>query len=331
MMQVRGLAVGRAEGLDAVVALRAIFRYAVAWQDARRNRDGSADTSTAEDRRISAAAAVAAANPVLRLTVRRSPLKVAVPMAELLVRIVDIADNLTSGGGRVSRRKLVRARTLSHDVARGLDRTLGLDFDLDLDRTRAFAQDLARIRASARALAANLEIDHAFYRDRAFVLDRVRVRVLNLVLILNSGHNLGLRLNVDLDRVRYRDRAFDLACDVYRVLDVDLDVDLAPARELASVLAGTLSDSLGIEHRDALADALLDGALDDFSQADLSEANPDLIGLAGVRWSVQGTRLPDGLDAETLMRQSKETEPGSGIYVVTRRGETESAREEAHV
>jgi hypothetical protein len=42
-------------------------------------------------------------------------------------------------------------------------------------------------------------------------------------------------------------------------------------------------------------------------------------------------RWPPGLDVGALMQQSEETEPGSGIYVITRRGETEKAGEEVRV
>ena len=78
-----------------------------------------------------------------------------------------------------------------------------------------------------------------------------------------------------------------------------------------------MSESLGIEHLDGLTDALLNGALDDFSQADLSRADLDHIDLMGIHWSVSGTRWPPSLDVEALIQQSEETEPGSGIYVIT--------------
>jgi hypothetical protein len=37
----------------------------------------------------------------------------------------------------------------------------------------------------------------------------------------------------------------------------------------------------------------------------------------GIHWSVSGTRWPPSLDVEALIQQSEETEPGSGIYVIT--------------
>jgi hypothetical protein len=46
----------------------------------------------------------------------------------------------------------------------------------------------------------------------------------------------------------------------------------------------------------------------------------DLAGvdLAGVRWSEQGTRWPPELDVEKLQRNSLQTPPGSGTYVILR-------------
>lgn len=66
---------------------------------------------------ISATAAIAAADPVARLTVRQRPLVAAVPLADLLFRALDIADSLTSSGGRVEDSNLARGRTLAVAVA----------------------------------------------------------------------------------------------------------------------------------------------------------------------------------------------------------------------
>jgi hypothetical protein len=91
------------------------------------------------------------------------------------------------------------------------------------------------------------------------------------------------------------------------------------------VLAEMLTNSLGIEHLDGLTEALLNGALDDFSQADLSEVDLAHVVLIGVRWSVSGTRWPPSQDVEALIQESEETEPGSGVYVITYWGESEMA------
>jgi hypothetical protein len=82
-----------------------------------------------------------------------------------------------------------------------------------------------------------------------------------------------------------------------------------------------LSDSLGIEQPAGLANAVIHGALDDFSHADLSGVDLTGIGLEGIRWTVSGTRWPPSLDIEALLQRSEETESGSGIYVVTGGGE----------
>ena len=50
--------------------------------------------------------------------------------------------------------------------------------------------------------------------------------------------------------------------------------------------------------------------------------------IAGVVSRVPNAGATLGLNVEALMQQSEETEPGSGIYVITRRGETERVSEE---
>jgi hypothetical protein len=177
--------------------------------------------------------------------------------------------------------------------------------------------------ARARTLSHGLERALDRYRDLDRAIDRDRARSLAVDLDLAPACALARDLGHagDLDRAR--------------LLALDLGRSLARARtgtrSLASELAGALSNSLGIEHVDELAAALLDGALDDFSQADLSGVDLADIGLVGVRWSLSGTNWPPGVDVEALMRQSEETGPGSGIYVITRRGETERITAEVRV
>ena len=308
-------------------------------------------TSPGEDRHISAAAAIAAADPVVRLTVRRSPLVVAVLTTDLLVRAIDIADILASIGGRVEDSDLARPRPLS-PRARPVNHALALaardqarDLARDLDRALALTHDsaLALTRDSALALARNLTLDRALTLthdltpplDRNLDLDLALDRALDLDLARALDRALARARALDRDRTPehafYRNgaRARTRALDRTRTRALDRALDRA--RELADVLAGALSDSLGIEHLAGLVDALLNGALDDFSQADLSGVDLAHIGLVGVHWSVSGTCWPPGLDVEALMQQSEETEPGSGIYVITRRGETERASEEVLV
>jgi hypothetical protein len=67
---------------------------------------------------------------------------------------------------------------------------------------------------------------------------------------------------------------------------------------------------------------LVDGALDDFIQADLSRADLTSIDLGGIRWSLSGTQWPPGFDVEELLLQSDETAPGSGVWAVRLRGQS---------
>jgi hypothetical protein len=76
---------------------------------------------------------------------------------------------------------------------------------------------------------------------------------------------------------------------------------------------------LGISPAEGLADALLDGAMDDFTSADLTYASLADSDLAGVRWSLSGTIWPPETDVKAILARSEEAGPGSGILVVTRR------------
>lgn len=299
-------------------------------------------------RHISAAAAIAAADPLVRLTVRQSPLVAAVPIADLLVRALDINDKLMSSDGRVNDGNLASARTLSHD----LDRTFGRARDFALARQSALdldpglAYDLERALDPARAHDLALDLNHILYNARSRVLDLARALARALDNALGNALDNARAFALDRARDRARDLAVALArarpphrptrpgadnfdSAPYSARDSDRDRDRA--RTLAFVIVGALSDLLGIEHLDGLADALLNGALDDFGHADLSGVDLAHIDLGGVHWSVSGTRWPAGLDVEALMQQSEETGPGSGIYVIPRRGETERANEEVRV
>ena len=77
---------------------------------------------------------------------------------------------------------------------------------------------------------------------------------------------------------------------------------------------------LGISPTDGLAVALLDGALDDFTSADLTHTNLADADLTCVRWSRSGTIWPPWTDVKALLARSEEVEPGGGVLVVTRRG-----------
>jgi hypothetical protein len=81
---------------------------------------------------------------------------------------------------------------------------------------------------------------------------------------------------------------------------------------------------MGVDAEDLTA-AVLDGQLDDFTQADLSHADLTGVNLTGVRWSLQATRWPKTMNVGQLLTRSVEIAPGSGIYVVGNPG-TATAR-----
>ena len=61
---------------------------------------------------------------------------------------------------------------------------------------------------------------------------------------------------------------------------------------------------------------LADRGLDDFTTADLADVTLAGVPLDGIYWSVWGTRWPPGFDSERLKAESREVDPGSGIYLV---------------
>jgi hypothetical protein len=246
-----------------------------------------------------AAAAIAAAEPEARIALRRDPVILAVILSDLTVRALTIAGEAET---------LDHANDHAHDLAGDIERARALNDDLGgggvLDRHLTFA------RERTLALAFDLSFNLADNRD------------IHLVRDLNRALDLAL----DLDRVRDLDRALDRVRDLDRALDRvrDLDRALDRARDLARALALMVGDALGLRQVEGLAPALLAGALDDFTHADLARA--DLAGrdLTGVRWSDRGTTWPPGTDTGELRARSREIAPGT--YEITRPGHGDKAR-----
>lgn len=71
---------------------------------------------------------------------------------------------------------------------------------------------------------------------------------------------------------------------------------------------------------EGLAAALLDGALDDFTNADLAHADLSGRDLTGVLWSERGTTWPPGTDVDALRARSRKVAHGTGVYVITSPG-----------
>jgi hypothetical protein len=265
---------------------------------------------------------------------------------------------------RVLDRVLARDLDFDRDRDFDFDRVLGLARDLDLGLARARDDARARARDDARGdLFARTRDDlRARDRDDARAHGRIRAldtqRVLGLardlarVLArdlddLDLAHVLAPDLDLDSDRARTLaligdlDEALDIARSRARrrnpdygpgtyiegalvdVLDRTFSVGLDLARELAWVLA----QEFDLQDTEGLVSALLAGVLDDFSQADLSGIDLTAVDLVGIRWSERNTRWPPGTDIERLRSASEETEPGSGIFVITRRGGTDRTGE----
>lgn len=189
----------------------------------------------------------------------------------------------------------------------GLYRTLARALVIDFDRARALVSVL----------------DDAHGRVLAPALGSALARALARDLTPAFARRWGLEPDPDLVPDPDLARAVDLA----RVLDPALAlvgvvddagshlVDLALARDLArnlnSSYVGAMSRSLGLDRIEGLAAALLNGALDDFTQADLSHGDLAGVDLTGVRWSMR-TQWPSDVDRDAVLGRSRETTPRIG-------------------
>jgi hypothetical protein len=246
------------------------------------------------------ATAIMAADPAARLALRRHPVILAVILSHLTVRAVMIASETPGARDQDIVPDLVRVR----DIAR--------DLDIDHDVVRRF--DLGyTIDNIARDLDTGGNIAHVLAIDLA--RDVFLTLTLDLNLDLARTHDSGLALAHDLNLALAHEIRDALVLD--RVPDRALEL----ARDIAHQTALTAGSALGITQVEGLAAGLLDGALDDFTQADL--AHVDLSGrdLTGVRWSDWGTTWPPGIDIDALRARSRELAPGTGVYVVTNPGD----------
>lgn len=245
------------------------------------------------------AAAIAAADPEARISLRRDPVTLAVILSDLTVRTLTIADKANDRA-----RALDLARELVSDLNLARDLVRDCKFDLDLARAHARALDLDL------DLARDLDIDLAFDLARARARDLVSDLAHVVALALTLAHHRGLVLDV----VHVRDLARHLAFTRH----------LGSARDLARQTALMVGGILDLQQVEGLSAALLEGALDDFTHADLSLT--DLAGrdLTGIRWSDQGTTWPPGIDTDELRARSQEIAPG--IYEITHGGHGGKAR-----
>jgi hypothetical protein len=255
-------------------------------------------------------AAIAAADPAVRLALRRDPAILTAILSGLTVRSLSIADEIFA------------ASDLSRDRILGLVRALDVDLDRAQDRAQERRLDLRLSRTHVSELVRNLTGSAPSYAapPRGSTLSLVRELALVLSLCLHHHHS-------DLISAR----AGLLSSNVHggllvnRYEDLDLVRVLGQARDLDNQIGLAVSHALGVQPAEGLSAALLDGALDDFTRTNL--AHVDLRGrdLTGVRWSEWGTRWPPETDVGLLRARSREVAPGTGIYVITNPGESDKA------
>jgi hypothetical protein len=164
----------------------------------------------------------------------------------------------------------------------------------------------------------------------AAILSNFVVRAIEIAAAINRGRHgnldrplirtLAYDLGCDLDRAREYALARHLKLGVTRSISRTLDLVFERSRVLDRVCAQGVAGRLDISPTEGLAEALLDGALDDFTSADLAHTSLADADLTGVRWSLSGTIWPLGTDVKALLARSEEVEPGGGVLVVTRRG-----------
>jgi hypothetical protein len=293
-----------------------------------------------------AAGALRAADATARMSLRRHPAVMAVIMSDFVVRAVELAAAINRG-----RRG---------DLDRAFIRTLARDLGRDLRRVREYAQvrhlklyvtvmrvnviaptsDQPRVRDLVLSLLHYFH--HALHLAGEFgrAVDETLARRLDLRLGLSRDEDLELAcqlaagLESDLNRVIVlndslclaRERILNGRRPLEQTLDIDRSIDRAldrafeRCRALNRVCVQGVVGRLGISPMEGLVEALLDGAMDDFTSADLtyaSLADPDL---TGVRWSLSGTIWPAETDVKALLARSEKVGTSGGVLVVTRRG-----------
>ncbi|MFE6050425.1 hypothetical protein ACFQ6N_06710 [Kitasatospora sp. NPDC056446] len=235
--------------------------------------------------------------PEQRLALREHPLVTSAILADLLIRTVVLAQDLTYGlgFGRYHRMPLKRAVFAAQRVAQGIAH--------ELDRRAALAWEL---RDMAHEIVALLE-PHYPAIDQAGKVGQVLVRE--------------MAATID-QRVRSAEHPaiaeFLRACQVfmYAVHGGDLTRAVQEVEYLTRALAAQVGELLGLGEPENLDLEFLSEILDDFTAADLSTTDLTRVDLAGVRWSELRTRWPAEISVDRLREDSRETLPGSGIYII---------------
>jgi hypothetical protein len=279
-----------------------------------------------------AADALGAADAAARMGVRRHPVIRAAILSGFAVRAVEIAAAVNRGGRGNLDRPLIR--TLARDLGRDLDRARGYALARHLklglaDSGDPASGDSALVLALGRDLPVGdfdaLALSRYFYA----ALDLARELSDAIGVILSPHLDLRLTFSGDHDLELARELAEGLSSDLGRARalarndndarDRALDLALGRSGALDRVCVQGVADRLGISPAKGLAEALLDGALDDFTSADLTHAGLADADLTGVRWSLPGTTWPPGTDVKALRARSEQAGPG-GVLVITHHG-----------
>jgi uncharacterized protein YjbI with pentapeptide repeats len=277
--------------------------------------------------------------------VRRHPVVPAAILSDFVVRAIGIAAAINRGRGGNLDSPFIRtlARDLGRDLARAREyaqaRHLKLDVTVTRDSILVLTLDQATERDLALALTRYFDAAVRLARELGHAIDGILARHLDLRLSLTRDHDLELAceladgLDADLDRALDLNRELRIAPQEFRnvdqaraqIVNIDrsinrtLDQAFERSRALDRVCAQGVAGRLAISPAQGLAEALLDGAMDDFTSADLTHASLADVDLTGVRWSLSGTIWPPETDVKALLARSEVVEPGDGVLVVKRR------------
>jgi len=266
-------------------------------------------------------------------------------LSDFVVRAIEIAAAINRGRRGNLDRAFIRtlARDLGRDLGRARDyaqvRHLKLDVTvtrhsglvLTLDQAREPYLALTLIRCCDAALRLARELGHAIDGTLGRHLD-LRLRFsrdddLELAGELAADLDFDLERALALNRVlgKTRERILNVNYAREQILNVDrslshaLDLAFERSRALDRVCARGVAGRLGISPTEGLAAALLDGAMDDFTSADLTYASLADADLTGVRWSLSGSIWPPETDVKALLARSEKVGTGGGVLVVRRR------------
>jgi hypothetical protein len=231
-------------------------------------------------------------------------------LSDLAVRAVEIAAAVNRGRYAELDRPLIRAlagglgRDLDHARRYAAARNLRLGAAVSRGPVPALVPGQAREHDPARSLARSFDAAVDLAHALAEAIDGILAPYPGLRLAWSRDHDLELARELAdgagscLGRARalafgLRGRpAREQVLSTGRAISRALGQALEHARALDRVCAPGLAGRLGIATAEGLAKALADGALDDFTSADLTCAGLADADLTGVRWSLTGTAWP---------------------------------------